>query len=109
MFPGPLVRCDANRAMFNLTPAIVMLCYAAVDELLAQPFFLWGLFFLSAGSVSALHGADLDRGKPVLSMVLSSLVQFQLALAELQLTVVAFLSFVLPHLFRERSTCRPQC
>lgn len=63
MFPGPLVRCDANRAMFNLTPAIVMLCYAAVDELLAQPFFLWGLFFLSAGSASALHGADLDRGK----------------------------------------------
>lgn len=65
-----------------------------LSELPAQPF-LCGLFFLGACSASALHGADLDGGKPVLSAVLSSLVQFQSALAELQLTVLAFVCSVL--------------
>lgn len=44
--------------------------------------------------------------KPALSVVLSSLVQFQSVPAELQLTVLAFvgaLSFVLPHLFLARA------
>lgn len=52
---------------------------------------MWSIFF-GACSASALRGADLDGGKLVLSM---ALVLFPLALAELQLTVLAFVGSVL--------------